>query len=367
MSRPTVLIMAAGTGGHIFPALTIARQLQASGVHVEWLGTPSGMENDVLRGTDIKLNQLSVNGLRGKSRAALIKAPFMLLRSIAQAIQLLRRIQPCCVLGMGGYVTGPGGLAAWLLGRPLLIHEQNAVAGTSNRLLKPFAKRVLQAFPGTFPSADKLVDTGNPVRAEITAMAGEQRHYFDGSRPLRLLVLGGSLGAAAINELVPATLAAGALDIDARDIEVWHQTGRNKLDETQAQYQHHGLVNAEKYNVVPFINDMAAAYRWADLVLCRSGAGTLAEIAIAGLPSVLVPYPHAIDDHQTANARWLADAGAAILVPQPELNSVRLNEILNGFYNNPQRLFEMAQAARARSVPDAGEKVSAICMEMCHD
>jgi UDP-N-acetylglucosamine--N-acetylmuramyl-(pentapeptide) pyrophosphoryl-undecaprenol N-acetylglucosamine transferase len=362
MTQATVLIMAAGTGGHIFPALSIARCLQAKGVHVEWLGTPAGMENDVLRDTDIKLNRLSVNGLRGKGRIALIKAPFMLLRSVWQAIQLLRRIKPCCVLGMGGYVTGPGGVAAWLLRRPLLIHEQNAVSGTSNRMLRPLATRILQAFPGTFPASDRLVDTGNPVRAEITAMAGQQRDYFNGSRPLRLLVMGGSLGAAAINELVPATIAASGLDI-----EVLHQTGRSKLEQTLERYQHAGVYDPEKHQVLPFISDMAAAYRWADIVLCRSGAGTLAEIAIAGLPSILVPYPQAIDDHQTANARWLADAGAAVLMPQPMMNVARLTEILNSLLKNPQRLLEMAQAARAKGVPDAGEKVSVICLEMCHD
>lgn len=362
MTQSTVLIMAAGTGGHIFPALSIARHLQARGVRVEWLGTPSGMENDVLRDTDINLNRLSVNGLRGKGRIAMLKAPFMLLRSVWQAVQLLRRIKPCCVLGMGGYVTGPGGIAAWLLRRPLLIHEQNAVSGTSNRLLRPFADRVLQAFPGTFPASGQLVDTGNPVRTDIAALANEPRHYFDGSRPLRLLVLGGSLGAAAINELVPAAMSSNTLSV-----EVWHQTGRNKLEETTAHYQRQGLNNPEQYKVVPFISDMAEAYRWADVVLCRSGAGTLAEIAVAGLPSVLVPYPHAIDDHQTANACWLADAGAAVLVPQPQMDAARLTDILDSFMRSPQRLQTMAQAARAKAVPDAGEKVSAICMEMCND
>lgn len=362
MTQPTILIMAAGTGGHIFPALSIARQLQAHGVHVEWLGTPSGMENDVLRNTDIHLNRLSVNGLRGKGRMALVKAPFMLLRSVWQAIKLLRRINPCCVLGMGGYVTGPGGVAAWLLRRPLLIHEQNAVSGTSNRLLRPLATRVLQAFPGTFPASSQLVDTGNPVRAEIMEMAGEQRRYFDASRPLRLLVLGGSLGAAAINKLVPELLTTSGLAID-----VWHQTGRDKLDETLLIYRQHALDDDSKYNVVPFISDMAKAYRWADIVLCRSGAGTLAEIAVAGLPSVLVPYPHAIDDHQTANARWLQEAGAAVVVPQSELTALRLVEILQSFIRSPHKLQEMAQAARVKAVPDASEKVSAICMEACHE
>lgn len=366
MTQRTVLIMAAGTGGHIFPALSIARCLQASGVQVEWLGTPAGMENDVLRDTDIALNRLSVNGLRGKGRAALLKAPFMLLRSIWQAVQLLRRVQPCCVLGMGGYVTGPGGIAAWLLRRPLLIHEQNAVAGTSNKLLKPFARRVLEAFPGTFGASSRVVTTGNPVRADIRAMMGESSPAFDGSRPLRLLVLGGSLGAAAINEQVPRALAASGLNAD-----VWHQSGRHKDEQTQLHYRTAGLHDSdeqrEKYRVVPFIADMAEAYRWADVVLCRAGAGTLAELAVAGLPSILVPYPHAIDDHQSANARWLSDAGAALLLPQSELNAERLAAVLTSLAEQPQQLQGMAQAARAKAIADATEKVSAICMEMCND
>lgn len=366
MSRPVVLIMAAGTGGHIFPALTIARRLQADGVHVEWLGTPAGMENDVLKDTGIRLNRLSVNGLRGKGSAALLKAPFMLMRSIWQAIAVLRDINPCCVLGMGGYVTGPGGIAAWLLRRPLLIHEQNAVAGTSNRLLQPFARRVLQAFPGTFATSSKVIATGNPVRSDITALASAEKIAFAGDRALRVLVLGGSLGAAAINQVVPAMLSRVSLS-DNGAIEVWHQTGRGKEQETLALYQAHGLDTQNTHRVVPFITDMAAAYQWADVVVCRAGAGTLAEIAVAGLPSVLVPYPHAIDDHQTANARWLGEAGAAVVVPQSTLQPDTLAAQLVQWIQKPELLRQMAQAARSKAVPDAGDKVSAICVEICHD
>jgi UDP-N-acetylglucosamine--N-acetylmuramyl-(pentapeptide) pyrophosphoryl-undecaprenol N-acetylglucosamine transferase len=364
MTPNTILIMAAGTGGHIFPALTIARVLQAQGVVVEWLGTPTGMENDVLRNTGIRLNQLSVSGLRGKGRLALLLAPFMLLRSVWQALILLRRINPCCVLGMGGYVTGPGGLAAWLLRKPLLIHEQNAVAGTSNRLLRPLATRVLEAFPGTFQATDRVINTGNPVRADIAALATVDRkssnNVYSGERPLRLLVLGGSLGAAAINQLIPELLSQRTLSV-----EVWHQTGRDKFEDTSARYQAARTGLLEQHNVVPFITDMAEAYGWADVVLCRAGAGTLAELAAAGLPSLLVPFPFAIDDHQTVNARWLADSGAAVLLPQNTLTVEVIANKLDALIKSPETLRAMADAARAKAVPDAGQNISAICMEVC--
>lgn len=366
MTPHKILIMAAGTGGHIFPALTIARVLQGQGVVVEWLGTPTGMENDVLRTAGIRLNQLSVSGLRGKGRLALMLAPFMLVRSVWQALVLLRRINPCCVLGMGGYVTGPGGLAAWLLRKPLLIHEQNAVAGTSNRLLRPLATRVLEAFPGTFPAADRVINTGNPVRAEISELAAAESksrdNAYSSERKLRLLVLGGSLGAAAINQLIPELLSKHTLPV-----EVWHQTGRDKFEDTSKRYQAARIDLLEEHKVVPFITDMSEAYRWSDLVLCRAGAGTLAEIAAAGLPSLLVPFPFAIDDHQTANARWLAEAGAAELLPQDTLTVEKIAERLAALIKSPETLRAMADAARAKALPDAGQKISAICMEVCDD
>lgn len=366
MSKHTVLIMAAGTGGHIFPALTIARVLQSRNIRVEWLGTPGGMENDVLHDTGIKLNRLRVNGLRGKGRLALLKAPFMLLASIWQSLRLLQTLQPGCVLGMGGYVTGPGGVAAWLSRRPLVIHEQNAIAGLSNRLLAPLASRVMEAFPGTFAASPKVVHTGNPVRAEIAGLDTHHDKASDVSRPLRMLVLGGSLGAAAINEVVPQVLA----QLDAgRGIDVWHQTGRNKHEETQATYQRLAQDAGVDMNsqVDPFISDMAAAYRWADLVLCRAGASTVAELTAAGLPSILVPYPHAVDDHQTSNARWLVEAGAAVLLPQTGFNKDSLKQLLEEFMADRKRLQDMGQRAHGLAIADAAERVSDICMEVCHD
>ncbi len=362
MSQLTVLIMAAGTGGHIFPALSIARVLQSRDVRVEWLGTPGGMENDVLRDTDINLHRLQVNGLRGKGSLALVKAPFMLLASIWQSLRLLQTLRPCCVLGMGGYVTGPGGVAAWVLRRPLLIHEQNAIAGLSNRLLKPLATKAMEAFPGTFRPDTRVIHTGNPVRADIACIGADAGRTPDATRPMRLLVLGGSLGAAAINEVVPQA-AAGF----GSDLEIWHQTGRNKHEQTLAAYQPEAVGAKEKLKrqVEPFIDDMASAYDWADLVLCRAGASTVAELTAAGVPAILVPYPHAVDDHQTHNAGWLVDAGAAVLMPQPELNRESLQQILEEFMKDKQRLRVMAQRARELAVNDAAERISDICLEVC--
>ena len=365
----TVLIMAAGTGGHIYPALTVARLLQSSGISVEWLGTPAGMENRVLESTDIVLHRLPVSGLRGKGSLALLKAPFMLVKSLLAALKVLRQVRPGCVLGMGGYVTGPGGLAAWLLRMPLIIHEQNAVAGTSNRLLAPLSRHVLQAFPDTFPAKAKVVTTGNPVRSDIVALGEAPRSVFDQTRPLRLLVLGGSQGALAINQIIPAVigrLAKGA------SVSVWHQTGRDKLEPVIADYRTHDLTVLSgasdecRYRADMFIEDMASAYAWADLVVCRAGAGTLTEVAVAGLPSLLVPLPSAIDDHQTHNARWLADGGAAVLLPQNELTVERLEKIILGLAQDTARLAAMSEAAQRLAKPDAARRVADLCMEACH-
>lgn len=365
----TVLIMAAGTGGHIFPALTVARLLQSRGVNVEWLGTPAGMENRVLETTDIELHRLPVSGLRGKGVLALLKAPFMLVKSLLDAIKLVRQVQPGCVLGMGGYVTGPGGLAAWLLRTPLIIHEQNAVAGTSNRLLAPLSRHVLQAFPDTFANKTKVITTGNPVRDDILAVGKAPRRGFDKARPLRLLVLGGSQGALAINRIVPSVIAQLS---EGAGVTVWHQTGRGKLEPVLADYHAHGVAvesgetdeNSNRADM--FIDDMASAYAWADLVICRAGAGTLTELAVAGLPSLLVPLPSAIDDHQTHNARWLADGGAAVLLPQSELTSEQLKALIAGLAGDTARLTAMSVAARNLAWPDAASRVADLCMEACH-
>ena len=353
-SRP-VLIMAGGTGGHVFPGLAVAEEFRARGVPVRWLGTPRGLENRVVPPAGIDLHRIHARGLRGKSRWSLLSAPFMLLRSVAEAGWLMLRLRPRAVLGMGGFVAGPGGLAAWLTRRPLYIHEQNAVAGATNRLLAPLARVPMEAFPGSLSARWRPMHTGNPVRREIAALPPPEVRFAGRTGPVRLLVFGGSLGAAALNEAVPAALAE--LPAEQRP-EVRHQTGRDQLEAARVAYAAAG-VRAE---LVPFIEDMAAAYAWADLVVCRAGALTVAELAAAGVGAVLVPYPHAVDDHQTANARYLVDAGAAELLPQRELTPQRLAERLSALIGNRQRLLEMARAARDRAMPDAAARVAEICL-----
>lgn len=358
----TVLIMAGGTGGHIFPALSIARNLQSRGYRTEWLGTERGMEVEVLRGTDIPLHFIRVRGLRGKGILSVVLAPFMIVGAVLQSLMVLRAVKPCCVLGMGGYVTGPGGVAAKLSGRKLLIHEQNAIAGFSNRMLARIADRVMEAFPGTFRAGADVIHTGNPVRSEIVALAESRLRVRESAAALRVLVLGGSLGAVAINRLIPAALKV--LPEHDRP-EIWHQSGRNNLEETRRAYADAGIELHDKCRVDPFISDMASAYGWADLVICRAGALTVSEIAAAGLPSVLIPFPHAVDDHQTRNAQWLSDAGAAVLIQQVDLREQDLAQRLKEFNDNRETLAAMAASARALARPDACDLVTRECMEAC--
>ena len=342
--------MAGGTGGHVFPALAVADELRARGVEVLWLGTRRGIESDVVPRANIDISYINIAGLRGKGMLDLVYAPFKLIAALAQAIAVLRRLQPAAVLGMGGFVTGPGGIAAWLLRKPLLIHEQNAIAGLTNRLLRPFATRVMEAFPR---SLQRALHTGNPVRKSIAAL--HDTNKAEPSGQLKLLVVGGSLGAKALNEVVPEALAQLA---PAQRPEVWHQTGRKLIDATRAIYERHQL-NAR---VDPFIDDMAAAYQWADLIMCRAGAMTIAEIAIVGLASILVPYPFAVDDHQTHNARYLADAGASILIQQADLSPTVLLELLQSL--DASRIGAMSQAARKMALPQATIQVADQCMEV---
>lgn len=361
-TKGTVLIMAAGTGGHIFPALSIARNLQSRGYRTEWLGTPNGMEVEVLRNTDIVLHKIDARGLRGKSKLSVLGAPFMIVRAIMQTLRVLKQVQPCCVLGMGGYVTGPGGVAAKLSGNPLLIHEQNAIAGLSNRLLALIANRVMQAFPDTFEPKTRAISTGNPVRAEIGALVDPRARVTSDARALRVLVLGGSLGAVAINRLIPEALQI--LDPQVRP-QVLHQVGRNNVERAVADYIQAGLAPDDTRLVQPFIDDMAAAYDWADLVICRAGATTVSEIAAAGKAAVFIPYPHAVDDHQTRNAQWLSSVGAALLIQQRDLSAQGLASLLREFTEDRTRLLEMATRARALAQPAACDLVTEQCMEAC--
>ncbi|PYC20485.1 undecaprenyldiphospho-muramoylpentapeptide beta-N-acetylglucosaminyltransferase [Aquipseudomonas alcaligenes] len=352
--RGNVLIMAGGTGGHVFPALACAREFKARGYAVHWLGTPRGIENELVPAAGLPLHLIQVSGLRGKGKLSLLRAPFQLVRALLQARKVVRELQPVCVLGMGGYVTGPGGLAARLNGAPLVIHEQNAVAGTANRSLAPFAKRVCEAFPNTFGKSDKLRTTGNPVREEL--FLETPRDALAGRKP-RLLVLGGSLGAEPLNKLLPAALAK--LPAELRP-QVFHQAGKQH-DQITAERYREAAVEAE---VAPFIKDMARAYAWADLVICRAGALTVSELAAAGLPSFLVPLPHAIDDHQTRNADYLAKEGAAILLPQHATDADQLAAQLTEVLMHPEKLEAMGRTARSLAKPDATRTVVDICLEV---
>jgi UDP-N-acetylglucosamine--N-acetylmuramyl-(pentapeptide) pyrophosphoryl-undecaprenol N-acetylglucosamine transferase len=351
-----VLIMAGGTGGHVFPALACAREFQARGYQVHWLGTPRGIENELVPQAGLPLHRIEMSGLRGKGLLSLAKAPFLLVKALWQARRVLRELEPVCVLGMGGFVTGPGGWAARLAGVPLVIHEQNAVAGTANRSLVPFAARVCEAFPDTFAASAKRRTTGNPVREEL--FLDTPRQGLAG-RPVRLLVLGGSLGAEPLNKLLPAALAQVGAELRP---QVYHQAGKQHAELTRTRYDEVG-VEAE---VVPFIRDMARAYAWADLVICRSGALTVSELAAAGLPSLLIPLPHAIDDHQTRNAEYLAKAGAAVLLPQHATDAASLAAQLTEVLMHSEKLVAMGATARRLAKPDATRVVVDICLEVAH-
>ncbi|MCH7815044.1 MAG: undecaprenyldiphospho-muramoylpentapeptide beta-N-acetylglucosaminyltransferase [Proteobacteria bacterium] len=357
----TILIMAAGTGGHIFPALSIAQSLKKQGVKTEWLGTRQGMEKKLLADTNIELHPISVKGLRGKGIARLIMAPIMVAVAVFQSMQVIRQVKPDCVLGMGGFVSGPGGIAAKLMGRHLLIHEQNAVAGFTNRLLARFADRVFEAFPNTFASSPKVVHTGNPVRKEIIALNKINTTTITADRPLQLLILGGSQGAAAINQTIPQVLANW---IEENRPHVLHQTGNETLDQTRQLYQSLGVTLSKNCRVEAFIEDMSAAYSWADLVVCRSGASTVSELAVVGLPSVLVPYPYHADNQQTVNAQWLAEAGAASLLQQSDLTTESLSKILSDLDTNRDRLIEMSKSAKSLAICNASELIAAQCLEV---
>jgi UDP-N-acetylglucosamine--N-acetylmuramyl-(pentapeptide) pyrophosphoryl-undecaprenol N-acetylglucosamine transferase len=355
----SVLIMAGGTGGHVFPALAVARHLMGQGARVVWLGTPGSFESRLIPATGIPFQEVPVRGLRGKGLLGWMKAPFALARALLIALRALRRLSPDLVLGMGGYATGPGGVAARLLGKPLVIHEQNAVPGLTNRLLARIATRVLEAFPGSFPPSRRACHTGNPVREEVVRVPAPEQRLAGRSGPLRLLVLGGSQGAKILNEVVPRAVAELT---DASIIEVRHQSGGGHLQETEARYREAGI----DADITEFIDDVAAAYAWADLVVCRAGALTVSELAVAGVASVLVPFPHAVDDHQTRNGRSLADAHAAVLIDQSEFSASRLGGLLAEFHGARGRLLGMAKAARALGIPTATGKVSDCCLELAH-
>lgn len=339
-----ILFMAGGTGGHVFPALAVAAEMQQRGYQIHWLGTAAGIEKDLVPQAGYPLHCIDIAGLRGKGKLGLLSAPLRISRAILQARNIIKKIRPKAVLGMGGYATGPGGVAARSLGIPLLIHEQNAYPGMTNKLLHKIATFSMQAFPGALPGA--LV-TGNPVRAEVFAVAPAERLQ----QPLRVLVIGGSLGAVALNNSVQQAMAA--LPVQQRP-QLWHQAGKRNYDALNQAYQNAGI----EARVTAFIDDMAAAYEWADLVLCRSGALTVSEVAAAGKAAIFVPFPHAVDDHQTANAEYLASRQAAIICPQAELTPQWLAGQWQFFSENREVLQQMAVKARQLAMPDATRLVA---------
>ena len=355
ISRP-ILIMAGGTGGHVYPALAVARALQAHACEVVWLGTHRGIESRVVVEAGIDMEWITVQGLRRKGVLAMIIAPFSLARALFQSLAVIVRRRPAAVLGMGGFVSGPGGVAAWLTRRPLLIHEQNAAAGMTNRLLARLARVVLQAFPGSFNSRVRAETVGNPVREDIAAIAAPGDRYASRQGPLRLLVLGGSQGALALNLTVPAALAL--LDEDLRPV-VRHQCGERTLQAAKDAYTE----NKVDVDLSAFIEDMAEVYAWADLVVCRAGALTIAELCAAGLPALFVPYPAAVDDHQTANAGPMVAAGAAAIIPEARLTPAILADTLRDWLQSRANLLLRAEKARSLAKPEALRRITERCLE----
>ncbi len=356
MKRAPVLIMAGGTGGHVFPALAVARVLRGRNEQVIWLGSRHGMETRLVPQDGFDIETIRVSGLRRKGLLAWLAAPWLLAVALVDALRVMRRRRPKAVLGMGGFASGPGGVAAWLLGRPLLIHEQNAVAGLTNRLLAGLAREVLEAFPGSFSTGKNTRVTGNPVRADIAQLPVPAERLASRTGPLRLLVLGGSQGARVLNEGVAPALAL--LSPQQRP-QVWHQTGEATLETAREAYRAAGI----DARIEAFITDMAAAYAWADFVICRSGALTIAELAAAGLPALLVPFPGAVDDHQTRNAHFLVDAGAAVLLPQAELAPARLAAEISAFGSGREGIIERATRARELAQPGAAETIASLCQQ----
>lgn len=346
MPTVRIMIMAGGTGGHVYPALAVARVLRDRGHEVVWMGTPDSFESRVVPAQGYPIEYIRIGGLRGKGLLRVLLAPLLIARAMLDAWAVFRRRDPAAVLGMGGYAAGPGGLVAWLWGLPLLIHESNAVAGMTNRLLARVANCTMQAFPGTFRRGTTV---GNPVRREIVGVADPTQRFAGRNGPLRLLVLGGSQGARFLNQTVPQALATMA---DSERPQVRHQAGRT-LEFARTQYAKSGV----EASIEDFIEDMAEAYAWADLVICRAGASTIAELAAAGCASILVPFPSAVDDHQTHNALHLVRAGAARLLPEGEMTPSGLAAELRGL-GDRGRLLAMAAKARSGMWRDAEQKMA---------
>ena len=351
-----VLITAGGTGGHVFPALAVARRLRELGITVTWLGTRAGIEARLVPAAGFEIDYISIRGLRGGGAVRWLLLPMQLNVAFWQALRVLRRRRPQAVLAMGGYASGPGSLMASLLGVPLLVHEQNAVAGFTNRWLAHLADVVMCGFPSSFADRHGVCVVGNPVRSEILALPVPEQRLNNRHGRIRMLVVGGSQGAQVFNEIIPA--AVQTLPPDQRP-EVWHQTGTK--DEASVVDAYRAFLPEARVNA--FINDMAEAYAWADVVVCRAGAMTVAELAAAGVAAVLVPFPHAVDDHQTANARFLSERDAAVLMPQIDFTVAAVATLLANFAANREVLRRMSLQARACAVTDATEMVAQQCQD----
>lgn len=353
-----ILIMAGGTGGHVFPGLAVAHRMREKGIDVHWLGTEKGLEASWVPKEGFPLHRISISGVRGKGWKNWIVAPWRLLVAVYQSMKLIQEIRPDVILGMGGFVSGPGGIASWILRYPLVIHEQNAKPGLTNTYLAYLAKKVLEGFPNAFTNRSKVITTGNPVRTEIANLATPEVRFQNRKQGFNLLILGGSLGAAAINQLVPQALAK--LPSNERP-SVCHQTGEKHIQQTIKEYAQ-VEVDAE---IKPFIFEMDKAYGWADIVICRAGALTIAELCAAGVGAILVPFPHAVDDHQTANANYMVRNNAATLIPQSSLTAQGLANLLKELYASKQKCVAMAQAAYGLRQIQASDSVLKICEEIC--
>lgn len=355
-SRP-IMIMAGGTGGHVFPALAIADYLHKKNVPLLWLGSKKGLENKLVPAAGYRLLTMSISGVRGKGGLTIMLAPFRILFAILQAIYMMISHRPVAVLGMGGFASGPGGVAAWLMRIPLLIHEQNAIAGMTNRWLSRLATRVFEAFPGSLPADRSASHVGNPVRDSIIEL-NKGKEKEDGPR---ILIVGGSLGAVKLNQVVPVAISQLSKNVQ-KTVKIWHQTGSKDFDQTLERYE---TLDIEA-KVEPFLDEIEKAYAWANMVICRAGALTVSELAVAGLPAILVPYPYAVDDHQTANGRYLADVGAAVLIKDHELEPQSLAEILESWINTPGLIGKMARKARTMALTNATEQVAEACYELAY-
>lgn len=362
-----VLVMAGGTGGHIFPGLAVADYLKAKGWQVRWLGTPGRMEATLVPEHGYDIDFIDVVGVRGNGIKRLLMAPFMVIKSIRQASKVIDEFKPDVVVGFGGFASGPGGIAAWLKRVPMVLHEQNAIAGVTNSILAYFAKSVLMAFPNTFEPKHKARLVGNPVRAEIAQLAAELtgkkvKEQDNNAHKINILVVGGSLGAKVFNDDLPAILAGTELQWQ---LNIWHQTGKSRSNDdiaakVEKNYRDSGFTELK---VTEFIADMAKAYQWADLVICRAGALTVCEVAAAGKAAVFVPFPHAVDDHQTLNAKWLADEHGAIIVQQRDLHQPAVLGELTELLSSENEIIKMGEKAQSIAIIDATEQVAHCCIE----